>query len=307
MTVLVTGATGFVGGRLATRLLQQGNRVVALCRDGDPPKGCEVVRGDIEDLHTCERAMVEYEPTRIYHLAAQAIVRHAKRDPYATMETNIRGTYSMLEAYRRHYPGPSSMVVASSDKAYGELDVGSKYTEDTRLHGRGPYDVSKSCADLIAQSYAREYSLPIGIVRAGNIYGPGDTDMTRIIPSAVAAIRNWKSPEILSDGTPVRDYIWIDDVVDGYLKVADHAAVHDMCQFNLSGGEPISVSRLIQLLIEVSDNRVGMPVPADVRRSEIHYQVLDTSLARKVLGWAPKVTLRDGLWRTFWGQYESQY
>lgn len=314
MRALVTGATGFVGGRLAVRLLERGDQVVTLCRDGDPPAGCEVVRGELEDLRTCERAINEHQPDMIFHLAAQAIVPHAKRDPFSTLETNVRGTYNLLEAYRRHRKHRSTLVVASSDKAYGELRERAYY-EDDPLAGRGPYDVSKSCTDLIAQSYAFEYHIPIGVVRAGNIYGPGDSDKTRIIPTIVDSLTKGNPVEILSDGSPIRDYIWIDDVVDGYLRTASYVspisgardAEWPFC-VNLAGGEPVSVLDLVRIATEewkaLRDlSHYYDPVIKGTRTGEINTQILSTSRARAKLGWRPSVPLREGLRRTLVNSY----
>ena len=315
---LVTGATGFIGGALAHDLRAAGHQVAAICRDGECPEWLTQFRGDIEDLRVCERAINEFQPDEVYHLAAQAIVPHAKRDPYSTLETNVRGTYNMLEAFRRHRSDASIMVVASSDKAYGELvcfaDWASSYKETDPLRGRGPYDVSKSCADLIAQSYAHEYGIPIGIVRAGNVYGPSDPDQTRIVPTVAAALIDHSPVKIMSDGSPVRDYLWIGDAVDGYVKLAEYLRVgagtvrHSPrwpIAVNLSGGEPVSVLRLVEIATDVYKGIIGMPEysypPPEIlgtRTGEINVQVLDTALAKRELKWAPRVSLREGLERT---------
>ncbi len=302
MRVLITGASGFVGGALAQRLLRRKDVVTALVRDGDAPDGCNVIRGELEDLRSCERAVVESSPDVIFHLAAQAIVGHARVDPWSTFESNVRGTYNLLEAYRRHAPA-ALVVVASSDKAYGELtDRSGQYREDDPMAGRGPYDCSKSCTDLIAQSYGHSYGLNLAIVRAGNIYGPGDSDLSRIVPSAVDDIVNGRNVVIRSDGTPVRDYLYIDDAVDAYLAVAEYLRTGgDYTTFNFSGGQPVTVLEVVNTLRTAATMQLipqkGVKVLGS-RTGEIRAQNLNTTRARTVLGWTPKVSLFDGLWRT---------
>lgn len=307
MRVLVTGTTGFIGGALARRLRHDGHAVTAFTRGRTPPDGCRPVFGQLEDLASLERAVVAAEPDAVFHLAAQAIVPYAKRDPWAAFEANVRGTYNLLEAVRRHAPDVAC-VVASSDKAYGVLDWGPDgwhraYDERDPLQGRGPYDCSKSCADLIAQSYAAEYGLRVGIVRAGNVYGPGDTNPTRLIPSIVRDIIRGVEIRILSDGSPVRDYLHIDDAVGGYLAVERHVSAcvetPEGRAFNLSGGLPVSVSEVVDMAMSAAEG-MGLalnngPIFLGSRTGEIPYQALHTNLARTVLGWAPRVGLRDGI------------
>lgn len=314
MRVLVTGASGFVGSALVEKLIEQKNDVWALVHDSESPRSDDlhrenVIRGSLIDLQACERAVVKSDPHIVFHLGAQAIVPYARRDPHATMEANVRGTYNIAEAFRRHRANAAVMVVASSDKAYGEArrfpdgEGFRPYHEDDALEGRGPYDASKSCADLIAQSYAHEYGLPIGIVRAGNIYGPGDRDMTRIVPCIASALTREEAPVLMSDGNPVRDYLYIDDAVDGYLRVAHHvyhtqSTVPSDRAFNISGGEPISVRRLAETAAEIAGHPSLAPVVLGTRVGEIAYQVLDSRLARRVLGWVPRTDLYTGLRNT---------
>ncbi len=298
MRVVVTGGSGFVGWALVDRLVDLGDEV--LCLQRDDAVGAQCVRGELEDLRACERLINEHRPDVVYHLAAQAIVGHAKRDPHATLESNVRGTYNILEAFRRHRTRDAVMVVASSDKAYGEIPFGEQsYKETDPLHGTGPYDVSKSCADLITQSYAATYDLPIGIVRAGNIYGPGDKDRTRIIPSVIADLKAGRVPTIRSDGTPVRDYLYIDDAVTAYRDVARWLVGQrrSAYPFNFSGGEPVSVLKLVRMMMDA----VGMkdnPIITRERQYEIQTQVLQCHKAKAVLGWTPKFSLRTGLNQT---------
>lgn len=310
MRVLITGATGFIGGALARRLLHDGHTVTALTRGRVPPEGCDPAFGDLTDLPSVERAMVRAESEAVFHLAAQAIVPYAKRDPWATFESNVRGTYNLLEAFRRHAPF-ATCVVASSDKAYGELSLppsrhGPGYDEEDAMAGRGPYDCSKSCADLISQSYLIEHGLRIGIVRAGNVYGSGDANPTRIVPSIIRDIVRGVAPRILSDGTPVRDYLHVDDAVEGYLAVQRYVASNRVTPlatraFNLSGGEPVSVTELVEIAMSEAED-LGLapndgPVVLGQRVGEIQHQALNTRLARSELGWSPQVTLRQGIRR----------
>lgn len=316
MRVLLTGAAGFIGTALARRLDAQGHELLCLIRDGNVEvDSCEVVYGDLRDMPTVERAMAYCEPDAVFHLAAQAYVPVAKRDPWGTLEDNVRGTYNLLEAFRRHAFPESTLVAASSDKAYGELgDGAAEYRESDPMAGRGPYDCSKSCADLLAQSYALEYGLRIAVVRAGNVYGPGDTHRTRLMPSIVADVLAGADVRIRSDGSPVRDYLYIDDAVEGYAAVERYlrSLTHDSLlhmlpeaphrAFNLSGDEPRSVRRVVDEVIQATFE-LGLAVNGEVvtlgtRRGEISYQSLDTSLARRVLGWKPRVDLREGVMRT---------
>jgi CDP-glucose 4,6-dehydratase len=304
---LITGASGFVGGALA-RSLSTTHKVVAIVRDGAPPTNCVVVRGELEDLRVCERAIVDHRPDVVYHLAAQAIVGHAKQDPWATFEANVRGTYNLMEACRRHSNKPGQVVpivVASSDKAYGDLPYGQEYHESTPLRGAGYYDCSKSCTDMIAECYGRNTIMPVVIIRAGNIYGPGDTDMSRVVPSLVDDAINRRGLNILSDGSPVRDYLYIDDAVEAYKLAAAYAATscHVPRAFNISGGEPVSVLELAQK-IQKQYSRFERPAPtirihkSSERYGEISYQVLDTARAREELRFTPSVSLDDGLYNT---------
>lgn len=303
-TYAITGATGFVGEALARRLLSQGHRVIALVRDGEPPEGCHIVRGELEDFAACTRLINESLPDTVFHVAAQAMVGVAQRDPFGTFESNVRGTYNLLEATRRlNQFKPLDFVMASSDKAYGEMrvyaDGTSPYEEDDPLEGRGPYDCSKSCADLIAQSYGRSYGMNVGIVRAGNIYGPGDTEQSRIVPSVMANIACGERPLILSDGTPLRNYLYIDDAVEGYLAVEKRNA--GTRAYNLAGDETLSVKDLALRMCDILCAPWGRELDiVGIRKSgEIKSQELNTERARTELGWKPRVSLDDGIARTW--------
>ena len=225
--VLVTGATGLVGAWLTRRLIESGADVVALVRDWVPQ--CEfvragliervkVVRGDICDRDCLERTIGEFETDTVIHLAAQTIVGIANRNPVSTFESNIQGTWNLLEACRRS-PVVKSVVVASSDKAYGHQDV-LPYGEDTPLAGRHPYDVSKSCADLIAQAYAVSFGTPVAVTRCGNFYGGGDLNWNRIVPGTIRSVLRGERPVIRSDGEYIRDYFYVEDGAAAYLLLA---------------------------------------------------------------------------------------
>lgn len=292
---LVTGATGFIGGALAAKL-HETHEVVCIVRNGDQTStnidGLHIIGGPLEDLSVCERAIVQYQPDVVYHLAAQAMVGIAKRDPFHTFESNVRGTYNLLEAFRRHHKPGSGMVVASSDKAYGELPSG-QYRESDPLNGIGIYDCSKACTDMITQSYAKSFNLPISIVRAGNVYGPGDTEKTRIVPSMISDVMAGKNITIMSDGTPIRDYIYIDDVVAGYMFVKPSWRR----AYNLATGIETSVKDLAQTLLEVAGMSSFAYDILSVRTGEIQRQVLSPARLRND-GFETKVSLREGLKRT---------
>ena len=318
--VLITGASGFIGGALARSLLGRGDTVFALTRDDDPPKGCKIIRGWLESSDDCRRAVKESRPDIVYHLAAQAFVEIGHCDPLTTFESNVRGTWNLLHELM----GPTPIVVASSDKAYGELTAGRPcYDEDDPLRGRGIYDCSKSCADLIAQSFAAEYPMDIRIARLGNVYGPGDPDLSRIVPSIVDDIINARSPVIQSDGTPIRDYLYIDDAVSAYLTLGDWKRpdlFKGASAFNFSGKAPLSVLELTELSLEIAKSTDENGVWAGITclgrtltaiemdpqikgirgryTHEISRQVLDCHKASTILGWEPKVSLYEGLKRT---------
>jgi CDP-glucose 4,6-dehydratase len=323
-TFVVTGATGFIGGHLARSLAAEQtddgcgrHRVIVLARDGEDPKcASHVVRGRLEDLQTCERLINEFQPDGIFHLAAQPIVGIAKRDPFNTMEANVRGTYNLLEAFRRYRKPGSKMVVASSDKAYGELTLDhDAYLEDMPLQGSGPYDVSKSCADLIAQSYGNTYGLPIAIIRAGNVFGPGDEDRSRIIPSMIDDVLSRRPITIMSDGTPVREYLYVQDVVDGYMGAYVHHTLNGTRAYNLGTGRAYTVLQLAETFVDVlrrfANEKYSIGVfpilcaydvedylkmfdgthpiieVKGIRAGEIQRQILDATRARRELHWEP--------------------
>ena len=305
--VFVTGATGLVGGWLVKGLLAAGADVVCLVRDWVPQSEAvrsrdidrvKVVRGDVRDRDCLERSLGEYEINTVFHLAAQTIVGIANRNPISTFETNIQGTWNLLDACRRS-PAVKSIVVASSDKAYGDQAV-LPYSEDTPLQGRHPYDVSKSCADLIAQTYAVTHQLPVAITRCGNFYGGGDLNWNRIVPGTIRSVLRGERPIIRSDGSYVRDYFYVEDGAAAYMTLAEALAKRPELRseaFNFSNELQISVCDLARLILD----QMGSTLELDIRNeasNEIRHQYLSAAKAREVLGWRPLYTLDDGLNRT---------
>jgi CDP-glucose 4,6-dehydratase len=306
--VFVTGATGIVGSWLVKRLLSEGAYVVALVRDWDPQSELirsgdvlqtSVVNGRLEDYATLERAINEHEIDTVFHLGAQPIVTTALRNPLPTFEANVRGTYNLLDACRVHRTLVQAVVIASSDKAYGDAPT-LPYTEDMPVNGRHPYDVSKSCTDLISMSYAHTYDMPVTVARCGNIYGGGDLNWSRIVPGTIRSLWSGERPVIRSNGRFTRDYIYVDDVVSAYLRLGERAKDDGVRgeAFNFSPEtrvQVLEITRLIQRLMARPDLE---PVILDQARAEILDQYLDSSKARRVLGWTPQYSLEDGLQRT---------
>jgi CDP-glucose 4,6-dehydratase len=305
--VLVTGATGVVGSWLVKELLSLDARVVALVRDTDPQSelirsgdiaGVSVVSGQLEDFWTLERAVNEYEIDTVFHLAAQTIVGSAHRSPLQTMESNVRGTYNLLEACRLH-PHVRRIVIASSDKAYGEQPV-LPYTEDMPLDGKHPYEVSKSVADLIAQSYHHTYDLPVSIARCGNIYGGGDLNWSRIVPGTIRSLLADERPRLRSDGSYVRDYVYVKDIVGAYMKLAEgleDEAVRGGA-FNFSTEIPLTVVELVREIGKAAGRDDLEPVVEARAEGEIPHQHLSATKARQVLGWRSEYDLERGLAET---------
>ena len=303
--VLVTGATGLVGSWLCRRLLDDGAHVVALVRDWDPQselirsgdiKRCAVVSGCLEDYPTLVRAIADQATDTVYHLGAQAIVGTAFISPLATFEANIRGTYNLLEACRVHRDLVTRIVVASSDKAYGTAKV-LPYSEDMPANGRHPYDVSKSCADLLALTYAASYGLNLVVARCGNIYGGGDLNWSRIVPGTIRSVLEGRAPALRSDGSFIRDYIYVEDVVDAYMAMAEAAGRPGVRgeAFNISPQRPLTVLEITRALLSAMDRADLEPVILDNARAEIRDQCLDAGKAARVLGWTPRHGLQEGL------------
>lgn len=304
---LVTGATGLLGGWLVPRLLDQGADVVCLVRDWVPQSELiaqglldrvKVARGEVQDQVLMERILGEYEIDSVFHLAAQTIVGIANRNPVSTFASNIGGTWALLEACRRS-PGVRQIVLASSDKAYGETN-GAHYREDHPLQGRHPYDVSKSCADLIAQAYAATYGLPVAVTRCGNFFGGGDLNWNRLVPGTIRSILRGQRPVIRSDGSYVRDYFYIEDAAAAYLLLAEKLAVNPELRgqaFNFAHDLTLTVLELVEKILKLMGSRLT-PVILNEAKSEILFQSLDAAKARRLLGWRPQFSLEEGLART---------
>jgi CDP-glucose 4,6-dehydratase len=303
--VLVTGGSGLAGGWLVRRLLTLHAHVICLVRDwvpgstilGTPGPGPTLVFGDVRDQALVERVLGDYEVEVVFHLAAQTIVPIANRNPVETFDSNIRGTWAVLEACRRS-PAVRAVVVASSDKAYGS-QAALPYREDTPLGAVHPYDVSKAAADMIARSYAATYESPVAVTRAGNFFGGGDLNWSRVVPGTIRAALRQKSPVIRSDGTPLRDYLYIEDAVEAYLRLAEALAAGRMHgeAVNVSYGQPLSVSDVVRAVLAEVGSQLE-PVVEGTVTHEIQDQYLDASLAREQLGWAPSCGFDEGLRRT---------
>ncbi|HEX3744348.1 MAG TPA: NAD-dependent epimerase/dehydratase family protein [Bryobacteraceae bacterium] len=305
--VLVTGATGLVGAWLTRRLHEAGADVVCLVRDWVPQ--CElvrsgifgqvnVVRGDIRDRECLERTIGEYECGTVIHLAAQTIVGIANRNPISTFESNIQGTWNLLEACRRS-TGVKSIVIASSDKAYGDQEQ-LPYGEDTPLAGRHPYDVSKSCADLISQTYAATFSLPVAVTRCGNFYGGGDLNWNRIVPGTIRSIVRGERPVIRSDGQYIRDYFYVEDGAAAYMLLAEQLHLRPELAgmaFNFSNETEVTVVDLVNRILHAMDSKLE-PQVLNQASNEIRRQYLSAERARQMLAWAPLFTLDTGIERT---------
>jgi len=312
--VFVTGATGIVGSWLVKRLVHEGAYVVALIRDWDPQSELirsgdvsriSVVNGRLECYADVERAINEHEIDTVFHLGAQTIVGTALRNPLPTFESNIRGTYHVLDACRVHGDMVKRIVVASSDKAYGEADV-LPYTENMPLNGRHPYDVSKSCTDLIAKTYAHTYGLPVSIARCGNIYGGGDLNWSRIVPGTIRSLFNNERPILRSDGKSIRDYLYVQDVIDAYLRLAEGTTEPKICgeAFNFSPETQVSVLEITQKIQQVMNRTDLEPVILNTAKAEIKDQYLDSSKAGRLLGWLPRYDMESGIKETV-GWYET--
>jgi CDP-glucose 4,6-dehydratase len=303
--VFVTGASGLLGSALVEELTGRGAQVVCLLRDWVPDSRLieagmldrvNIVRGELEDLTILLRAINEYEIDTVFHLGAQTIVGTASRSPLSTFEGNIRGTWNLLEACRICPKLVQRVIVASSDKAYGEHET-LPYTEDAPLIGRFPYDVSKSCADLISFSYHATYGTPVAVTRCGNLFGPGDLNFNRLIPGTIRSVLQNERPIVRSDGTFVRDYFYVRDAVDAYLQLAERVPEAGFAgrAFNFGMERPLSVIEVVDLLLELMDRKDLPPIILNEATHEIQRQYLDCTRARTLLNWHPTRTLEEGL------------
>jgi CDP-glucose 4,6-dehydratase len=305
--VLVTGATGLVGSWLVKELLSAGATVVALVRDADPQsellrsgdiRRVSVVSGTLQDIDVLDRAITQHDVDHVFHLGAQTQVMVARRSPLETFESNIRGTYNLLEACRRHSDLVRGVVVASSDKAYGDQPE-LPYVEDMPLRGSEPYDWSKACVDQCAALYARVYGTPVAVARCGNVYGGGDLNWNRIVPGTIRSLLHHERPVIRSNGNLVRDYIYVRDAVGAYITLAEHVdndAVRGEA-FNFGLEMPVTVLDMVRAI----ERATGVVQPPDVRNNaagEIPAQYVSAAKARRVLGWASRFGLVEGLAET---------
>jgi CDP-glucose 4,6-dehydratase len=304
---LITGATGLVGGWLTRKLVQLNADVVCVVRDWVPQselvrsgfiEQVKSVRGDVRDQAFLERVLGEYEIDTVIHLAAQTVVPIANRNPVSTFETNIAGTWALMESCRRS-PTVKQVILASSDKAYGEQEQ-LPYSEDAPLQGRHPYDVSKSCADLLAQTYATTYNLPVAITRCGNFYGGGDLNWNRLVPGTVRAVLRGQRPVIRSDGQYIRDYFYAEDGAAAYLLLAECLAENPELRgqaFNFSNETRLTVLELAERILALMDSDLHLDVRNEAS-NEIRQQYLSAERARQLLKWKPLFTLDEGLQHT---------
>ncbi len=307
--VLVTGASGMVGSWLTKWLVESGAYTVAFIADSDPQSELirsgtinkiNTVNGRLEKYEDIERAINNHEVDSIFHLGAQPIVGAANRAPRHTFESNIQGTWNLLDACRLLSPIVKRVVIASSDKAYGTQSL-LPYTEEMSMNGDHPYEVSKSCTDLISRTYARTYGLPVTIARCGNIYGGGDLNWNRIVPGTFRSLISGEQPVLRSDGTFIRDYLHVDDIVLAYLLLGKQTDKPEFAgeSFNFSNESPLTVKQIYLEICKAAGRLETTPKILDSASSEIKDQYLDSSKAHKVLSWYASVSLQDGLAKSF--------
>jgi CDP-glucose 4,6-dehydratase len=304
--VFVTGASGIIGSWLTKELVDKGAQVTILMRDRVPKSylnlsgyinKVNISHGSLDDYHAIERTLNEYEIKTVFHLAAQTIVGTANRSPLSTFESNIKGTWNLLEA-ARNSKLVEGVVVASSDKAYGEHDK-LPYKEDFALKGKHPYDVSKSCTDLITQSYYHTYGLPVAIARCGNVYGGGDLNYNRIVPGTIRSLYLNENPIIRSDGTLVRDYIYVKDIVSAYMAITENLVKVSVKgeAFNFGNNEPKTVIEIVEVITKLMNKNLK-PKILNEAKAEIKKQYLFSEKANRAFGWRPKYSLEAGLKET---------
>lgn len=306
-SVFMTGCTGLLGGWMVTELVQRGAKVTGLVRDSVPQSRLytdnwsdkiNIVRGCVEDLPTIERAIAEYQVDTVFHLGAQTLVGVANQNPLGTFEANIKGTWNVLEACRR-VGGVSRILIASSDKAYGDQEI-LPYNETAPLQGQHPYDVSKSCADLISRTYYVSYGLPVCVTRCGNFYGGGDLNFNRIVPDTIRSALREQPVTLRSDGSYIRDYFYVKDGVLAYLHLAEQMERKEIWgeAFNFSNELQITVLELVQKILAVMNKNHLQPVILNQAKNEIKHQYLSAEKARQMLSWQPQYSLESGLKET---------
>ena len=304
--VLITGSEGFLGSNLVKRLLSYGAEVAGLdiktkrkntVLTKEDYKKIKVIKGDVANYNLLKSILSKYKPEYIFHLAAEAIVDKCYKDPMKTFSSNIRGTWTVLEA-SRNSKRVKGIIIASSDKAYGSHSK-LPYREETALSGSHPYDVSKSCTDLIARTYFNVYGTPAAVTRCGNIYGPGDFNFSRIAPDTIRSALSGKKLMIRSDGKFTRDYVFVEDIVDGYLMLAEKLKRKNLSgeAFNLSNEKPVSVLQFTKMIYKAANRKPRLNI-LNKAKYEIQDQYLSSKKARRILGWKPKHSLDKGLKRT---------
>jgi CDP-glucose 4,6-dehydratase len=303
--VLVTGGSGFIGSHLTRSLINQGAQVIVLCCDTQEKQRIlrrqslerlKMIQGYLQDYSLLEKILVEEKIDTVFHLGAQTQVTQALLSPLLTYESNIKGSYSLLEACRIHRKYLKRMIVASSDKVYGDsLEL--PYTEETPLKATYPYDVSKLCMDVMALSYYQTYGLPIAVTRCGNVYGGGDFNWERLIPSTICSLHEDCAPQLRSDGTALRDYIFIEDIVNAYLTLAENLEKKQLQGhvFNFGTSTPTSVLEVVSMISELMQKRHLIPIILNQAKQEIKHQYVSAKKARELLNWKPYFTLKTGL------------
>lgn len=306
--VLVTGCTGLLGSCITEALVQADANVVGLVRDRVPRShlirsnavdSISIVSGKIEDYHLVERCLNEYQIQTVFHLAAQTIVGIANQNPLSTFESNVRGTWNLLEACRTT-SWVEQIVVASSDKAYGEHQE-LPYSEDNPLLAKHPYDVSKACADMVAHMYAKSYQLPVCVTRFGNLFGSGDSNFDRLIPGTIRSVIRGESPIIRSDGKFSRDYIYIEDAASAYMTLVEGMSKDPTIigqAFNFSYESPLSALEVVNIVLSQMGRTDLEPQILNAAHNEIPHQYLSSQKARNILNWQPNFSFETGLKRT---------
>jgi len=314
--VLITGYEGFLGSNLTRKMLSYGAKVTGLDKKvfrkdtiltPEDYKKLKVIKADVSDYSRLNDIIDKNKPEAVFHLAAEAIVSICNRNPIQTFRSNVEGTWNLLEICNRHKAYVKAVIIASSDKAYGSHKQ-LPYIEEAPLSGQYPYDVSKSCADLISYMYHNTYKLSVVVTRCGNIFGPGDFNFSRIVPDTIRCALSKKPFYIKSDGLFTRDYVYVDDIVDGYILMAEQLEVKHLSgnAFNLSYGDPISVLGLVKKIYKLSGRVPDIKVLNEVKY-EIRHQYLSSRKARKILGWKPQNSLAQGLKKTIdWYKYYTR-